>query len=289
MKNQVESALRCSVQAMKRRLSGRQVVKVHQTVRGGSILYLWQEMFFRDQRGTRAVITRTPAMEPWLEEFPLLRALTIHEQEMNRFDAQLFMYPRRPGLDFTRAQNDQFCRALIASSPSFRARRNVLAEQVADRTCVVNVRRGDYYSVPENRARFGLDIEHHVAAALAMANSTGRPVDDIIVISDDVAWCTEHLRSVVRELRVLENRNGMFDDLAALSLAHTLVLANSTFSYWGAFLAEALNADTMVIAPPFHERDEKGEPIGLELAPHWTRTSPGEIRTDGAPGALGSG
>lgn len=273
MNQDVFSILRGPVRVVRRHLSGRQVIKINPMVRGGNCLYFWQEMFLRDQRGARAVVTKTPAMDAWLDEFPLLRPLTIDEQEMTWLDQQLFMYPRRPGVDFSRAENERFCRGLVSSSPMFRARRARLAEQVTDATCVVNVRRGDYYSVPEYRARFSLDIRRHVGLAVDMARAAGRPIDDIILISDDVAWCTENLMEAVGEFRVVEDRDGMFDDLAALSLARTLVLANSTFSYWGSFLAESHNSDTLVIAPPFHERDENGALLEREFAPHWRRTA----------------
>lgn len=273
VKNRVKSALKLPVRMVRRCLSGRQVVKVHAAVRGGNILYLWQEMFLRDQRGTRAVVTSTAAMQPWLDEFPLLRPLTIDEADMNLLDEQLFMYPRRPGVDFALGENSRFCRALVASSPRFRGRRERLADVISDDTCVVNVRRGDYYTVPANEARFGLDIVKHIERALHMVRRADRPVEDIVVISDDVQWCIENLSGLLGEFRVLEERTDMFDDLAALSSARTVILANSTFSYWGAFLAEAFHPETMVIAPPFHERDSGGAPLTLEFSPRWVRTT----------------
>ena len=48
----------------------------------------------------------------------------------------------------------------------------------------------------------------------------------------------------------------MFDDLAVLACAKRLILANSTFSYWGAFIAQVLGAQLEnIVAPAFHQGD----------------------------------
>ena len=61
----------------------------------------------------------------------------------------------------------------------------------------------------------------------------------------------------------------MFDDLAVLACAKRLILANSTFSYWGAFIAQVLGAQLEnIVAPAFHQG---GVPTASELwrDPRW--------------------
>jgi hypothetical protein len=211
-------------------------------------------------------------MAEWLVEFPLLDDLTVGRGEISVLDrrrfATRFFYDR----DFDRAQNREFCAALLSSSEPFRTRQRRIAEQITDRTCVVNVRRGDYYEVPEFRARFGIDIRAHVDHAIEHIRGAGRPTEDVLVVSDDTEWCRSELADLLPRIRVIEDRTSMFDDLAALSSATTLVLANSTFSYWGSHLAASRIPDHLAIAPSHHERLPDGERISPMFDPRWPRT-----------------
>ena len=44
----------------------------------------------------------------------------------------------------------------------------------------------------------------------------------------------------------------MFGDLAVLAAAHRLILTNTTFGYWGGYIADALN-QAQVWVPSEHE------------------------------------
>ena len=57
----------------------------------------------------------------------------------------------------------------------------------------------------------------------------------MVLVSDNVPWCVDNLTHLAPQLEfvVNENRRDMFDDLAVLACAKRLILANSTFSYWG--------------------------------------------------------
>ncbi|MCS6711619.1 alpha-1,2-fucosyltransferase [Brachybacterium sp. EF45031] len=197
------------------------------------MLYLWQEAYISLHDGEPFFLLQNDRMVPWLQEFPLLRELSILEAEQRFLDRRKEGYPNKFGIHFTRADNELFCRRLIESSESFRRRMDRVRAELRPQTCVVNVRRGDYYTVPEFTARYALDIEGHVGEALELVRGSGRSTDDVLVISDDVAWCRENLTRVAGKFRTLSRREDMFDDLAALATAPTLVLANSTFSYWG--------------------------------------------------------
>ena len=62
------------------------------------------------------------------------------------------------------------------------------------------------------------------------------------------------------------------DDLAALSASTTLVLANSTFSYWGSYLASSFYDEHLAIAPSHHEIAADGSLISPMFDPAWPRT-----------------
>ena len=101
----------------------------------------------------------------------------------------------------------------------------------------------------------------------------GRDTDDLLIISDDAQWCRQELAPLLPTApRYLQDRRSMFDDLAALVSSRSLVLANSTFSYWGSYLARALHEDHLAIAPPYHQRVAGGGAMDDVFDPRWPRT-----------------
>lgn len=243
-------------------------------VRGGNILYYWQWAYLGRATGEHRSVLRTDHMTAWLKEFPALERLTVSRPEVSLFDQRAFATRHHFGSSFTGEENQLFSRWLLGTSPSFMSRTEAARRFVTDETCVVNVRRGDYYSVPEFRTEFGMDIRAHVAGAVEVLTRAGRAPRDVLIVSDDPEWCRETLREVLPgEFRFVPDRKSMFDDLAVLAASRTLVLANSTFSYWGSHLAAALRDDHVAVAPPFHQRVAAGPPVDDLFDPRWERTA----------------
>jgi len=268
----LDGAARAVLDTARERLGRRTVQDSSDAIRGGNNLYLWQWAFLERQAGRSAAVVRSATMPDWLAEFPLLGELTIDRADLRFLDRRRFATRFVFDLDFDRRQCALFCRALVASSPEFRRRIAAAEEQVGPGTVVVNVRRGDYYSVPEFSRRFALDIPHHVTEALTMLRAEGRDTTDVIVVSDDIDWCRRELAEVLGPFRTLQGRSSMFDDLAALATSRTLVLANSTFSYWGSYLAASRDIAHRAIAPSHHEILPDGERVAPMLDPAWPRT-----------------
>lgn len=253
------------------RPAARQVQFTPPAVRGGNILYFWQWAYLEQARGRRASVLATEHMEDWLAEFPALQRLTVERSRVRPLDARVFATRHHVGQSFTLEQNAEFCRWLLRESPSFSRHLDSAQSQLDERTCVVNVRRGDYYSNPEFHRQFAIDIVAHVRSAIEALTEAGRSSEDILVVSDDPAWCREHL-PLPSPPRFLEHRSCLFDDLAALAASRTLVLANSTFSYWGSHLARSLDDRHLAVAPPYHQRAPDGRLIDDLFDPRWIRT-----------------
>ncbi|GAA4518193.1 alpha-1,2-fucosyltransferase [Brevibacterium yomogidense] len=245
-----------------------------EAVRGGNILYYWQWAFAGRALGMRRSVLETDQMARWLQEFPALKQLTVPRADIGLLDQRTFATRHHFGTSFTSAENLAFSLWLLQQTPSFGSRVASAREFVTAQTCVLNVRRGDYYSVPEFRAEFGIDVRSHVSEAIRILKDLGRWTEQILIVSDDPDWCRENLLDVLPgDTQFVPRRMDMFDDLAALAAARTLILANSTFSYWGSFFANALQPDHMAVAPPFHQR-LKGSGVVTDLFdPEWSRTS----------------
>ncbi|WP_298745172.1 alpha-1,2-fucosyltransferase [uncultured Microbacterium sp.] len=258
------------------RLAGAPCVQLTSPLtRAGNHLYDWMWAFRHDRPRRPARVQHQPSMVPWLAEFPLLDALTLPLATTPRLFADFRgSHEDIFGQHFTRAELARFCTALVASSSSFRTRLSRAADDVGHRSVVVNVRRGDYYEHDFLQAAYGLDIEGYVGASLRALRAQGVPADEIVIVSDDLDWCLQHLPAVVDlPLRPLAQRSSPLDDLAALAAARTVILANSTFSFWGAHIGAALHPDTLVLAPPYHFIDD-GVPDKKRFDPTWQVITP---------------
>ncbi|MBB5832775.1 alpha-1,2-fucosyltransferase [Brachybacterium aquaticum] len=240
-------------------------------IRGGNFLYYWMWAAGMDSERRPARVQLQESIQDWLAEFPLAAQLTVAKGEVPLLRTEWVSGRRhRFGVDFDRSDVTSFSHRLIESSPRFLDRRERLRSLIDDGTIVINVRRGDYYQYEHLSSTYGLANELYVPAAVRLAAEAGRGSERFFLVSDDIPWCREHVSPALDGKVIIDDgRSGPFDDLAALSLARTSVITNSTFSFWGAFLAAATRNDHIGIAPPYHLRDEDGHRNREAFDPDW--------------------
>ena len=103
----------------------------------------------------------------------------------------------------------------------------------------LHVRRGDYIQNSENH--FNLPIAYY-EAALSKFDANR----NVIVFSDDPVWCHDEGTFVDDRFIISENDDNRVD-LCLMSLCDDFIIANSSYSWWGAWLSA--NKDKTVIAP----------------------------------------
>ena len=103
----------------------------------------------------------------------------------------------------------------------------------------LHIRRGDYIINSENH--FNLPIEYYEAALKYFDDDR-----NVIVFSDDSKWC--HDQSLFSDDRfIVSDNDDNRVDLCLMSLCSDFIIANSTYSWWGAWLSS--NKNKKVIAP----------------------------------------
>lgn len=108
-----------------------------------------------------------------------------------------------------------------------------------EKPIALHIRRGDYLINPENHTNLGFG---YYAKALAKFDAN-RPV---IIFSDDSEWCKQ--QDIFKNNRfVLLVGNSNYVDLCLMSLCTDFIIANSSFSWWGAWLST--NMDKKVYSP----------------------------------------
>lgn len=110
-----------------------------------------------------------------------------------------------------------------------------------DDTVSVHVRRGDY-----KKANNLLPMSYYERAVGIIKEKIGNPV--FLVFSDDIQWVKEHLNLGGNAFYVTkEEQLKDYEELLVMSKCKHNIIANSTFSWWGAWLNE--NKNKIVIGP----------------------------------------
>ena len=123
-----------------------------------------------------------------------------------------------------------------------------LAEKIGRCAAVsLHVRRGDYLSNPRTHAVHGLcSVDYYRAAIRLVAERVAAP--EFFAFSDDIAWVRENLDIGFPCHYVDHNRGAeSYNDMRLMSLCQHHIISNSSFSWWGAWLAA--NPSRIVIAP----------------------------------------
>ena len=133
----------------------------------------------------------------------------------------------------------------------------------------LHVRRTDYVKNAANH--LNLTIEYYEAALKHFDDDR-----NVIVFSDDPAWCLEQELFSDDRFIVSENDDNRVD-LCLMSMCNDFIIANSSYSWWGAWLSS--NKDKKVIAPVqwFGKTGYTKDHDTKDLIPHdWIRINDGQ-------------
>lgn len=111
----------------------------------------------------------------------------------------------------------------------------------------IHIRRGDYVTSSSASVYHGLcSIDYYHSAIDYIAKRVDNPT--LFVFSDDPQWAEANLCSQHPTVYVKHNSpDNAFQDLRMMSLCKHHILANSSFSWWGAWLAQ--HPCGIVVAP----------------------------------------
>lgn len=142
--------------------------------------------------------------------------------------------------------------AQIRQDFSFKIALNGANQAMADRIGATNavslhIRRGDYASNPNNAGVYRLCSPAYYQAAIAHI-AQHVPDPHFFIFSDDMAWARAHLNMDFPHVFVDHNAGSdSFNDMRLMSLCKHHIIANSSFSWWGAWLNP--RPQKIVVAP----------------------------------------
>lgn len=108
----------------------------------------------------------------------------------------------------------------------------------------IHIRRGDY-TKPEIHSYHGiLSIDYYKQSIEIIKSKVENPV--FYIFSDDPDWCEDNL-AFITEKQIISNTTQAWEDMFLISKCKHQIIANSSFSWWGAWLNT--NLEKIVIAP----------------------------------------
>lgn len=105
-------------------------------------------------------------------------------------------------------------------------------------TCSLHVRRGDYLRLPNHHPV--CDISYYKESVDVIGTDK-----TYLIFSNDIEWCKINLDFITKKIFIEGNSD--YQDLYLMSKCDNNIIANSSFSWWGAWLNN--NPNKKVIAP----------------------------------------
>lgn len=109
-----------------------------------------------------------------------------------------------------------------------------------ENSIAIHIRRGDYL---KNQYMFNiLDLDYY-KKSLKLLNLYN-DINYINIITEDIDWANENMPKVDLLSEVYKNinyiNNGLYNDFKSISTCKYIVIANSTYSWWAAYLSKAV-------------------------------------------------
>jgi len=123
-------------------------------------------------------------------------------------------------------------------------------------TCSIHIRRGDYLYHPEIHPALDMDYYEEAMSLLPI-------VDKYYVFSDDLEWCKDRFAGSKFDLVSKKD----YEEMQMMSLCTYNIIANSSFSWWGAYLGK----QNMVIAPRRYVGTEIINDMMDIIPPNWIK------------------
>ncbi|TXD46420.1 alpha-1,2-fucosyltransferase [Polaribacter sp. IC073] len=115
---------------------------------------------------------------------------------------------------------------------------------LAENSCSIHIRRGDYVSDSKSNIIHGTCTLDYYREAIKKVEEKYKNTL-FFVFSDDIPWTKENL--VIKNATYINHKCLPHEDILLMSLCKNNITANSSFSWWGAWLNK--NNSKMVVAP----------------------------------------
>ncbi|MDB5123515.1 MAG: glycosyl transferase, family 11 [Mucilaginibacter sp.] len=168
-------------------------------------------------------------------------------------------------------EHEQDIRSIFRAKDEFiNGSRELIAKIKPVHAVSLHIRRGDYIHNKEiNKTHGACSMEYYYKAIQIIGDRVKNPV--FYIFSDDLAWCKQHIEiSYPHYFVEHQTEHSEVADLYLMSICKHHIIANSSFSWWGAWLNPSV--DKIVVAPQRWFADaEKNKQAETIVPAQWIR------------------
>jgi len=188
----------------------------------------------------------------WINARILKKTHTLFESAVLQWTGDIFLDGYWQSPDYFTDIRDILLQEFSLQTPLSSVATNY-KEQIETTTSVsMHIRRADYIKNPRVLQEFGIcEASYYQSAIQHIETTVKNPT--FFIFSDDIQWVKDNLPVPGSTVFVKNPDLKDVEELALMSMCTHNIIANSTFSWWGAWLND--NTDKVVVAPtPWFER-----------------------------------
>lgn len=131
----------------------------------------------------------------------------------------------------------------------------------------LHFRRGDYVDNPKTNKYHGVSsLNYYQKAVERITKKINNPT--LFIFSDDIQWVMAHFKSEHPIVFIKQSDEGLHSDFRLMSICKHNIIANSSYSWWAAWLNE--NENKTVIAPKkWYEHQPSQDHVSDLLPREW--------------------
>lgn len=163
------------------------------------------------------------------------------DDDLKKTDELLYLigvYAHTPYLPSDAMLRDALCLKAVPEGGN----RRILEQVRCSNSVSLHVRRSDYLQISNGMVALG--SRYYRRAIEAMSLRVANPL--WVIFSDDIAWCRAELAFLANVVFVEGNGDQPWEDLRLMVACKHHIIANSTFSWWGAIWDEILTGSSFI-------------------------------------------
>lgn len=230
-------------------LSGKRASLVQILYLRGMTMKDWKQSIASDRLSSTHYIERSLSFDPTVLKLP------------KKVYLQGYFQSERYFVDQEQAIREDF-RFLL---PLPNSCQSVLAKVLSTDSISMHIRRTDYLTVGLDQ--YVLSMNYYARALEYICTKLAEP--HVFVFSDDPNWALANLRLQIPMIIVSNSQMHDYEELQLMSMCKHHIVANSSFSWWGAWLA---SGNEKIVIAPERWMAEHSEIDSRDLVPtNWTR------------------
>jgi len=171
--------------------------------------------------------------------------LTLFDKEVYKKQGDIYLDGFWQNEDYFKNIKDEIIKDFIPKNNISLDAKKYLEHIKDNQSISIHIRRGDYVANAHTNSIHGIcGIDYYKKAIKYIDKKVKNPI--YYIFSDDMSWCKENF-NFLKDKVFINNTKNTIEDLELMKNCKYNIIANSTFSWWGAWLNK--NNAKIVITP----------------------------------------